>query len=348
VKSLHRVPAILITEQPDVFYFTGFTGDDSWALLTPAKVTIITDGRYAIQAHQQAPQARTVIRRGSIVDSLADVLGGLRIRRVGFIEDHVTVAMHKKLAETCRRVTWRAVSGKIVLELRQIKSPIELARIRKAVTIAQKSFLELLAKLKPGTTESQLASELAYRMCSAGADKAAFDIVAACGKNSAKPHARASSTKLTGGRPIVIDFGARVGQYCCDLTRTVWLGKMSRRFKDIYAVCLQAQLKAISAIKPGARACEIDKIARDVIRRSGYGKYFVHSLGHGVGLDVHEDPVLGTRSQDILHQGMVVTVEPGIYIPNVGGVRIEDDVRVTARGCTVLSDLPKGIDQVVL
>lgn len=347
-KSCRRLPAVLLTEQPDVFYFTGFTGGDSWAVLTPRKATIITDGRYALQARQQAPNARTVVRRDSIVACLAAVLKKSAIRRIGFIADQVAVGLHDKLTQACKRIIWRPAHHHTLLELRQIKSPPELARIRKALAVAQSSFRDLLNDLKPGLTERQVAADLEYRMRSAGADKSAFDIIVACGKNAAKPHATTTSAKLTAGKPIVIDFGAAVGQYCCDLTRTVWLGKMSKKFRDIYKICLEAQAEAIAAVKPGVRASDVDKIARTVISRAKCGKYFVHSLGHGFGLDVHEWPVLQGRSETVLQPGMVVTVEPGIYVPSVGGVRIEDNVLVTARGCTVLSDLPKCIDDVIL
>jgi len=154
--------------------------------------------------------------------------------------------------------------------------------------------------------------------------------------------------KIKAGKPIVVDFGARVGQYCCDLTRTIWIGRITRQFREVYKICLDAQLQAVAAIKPGTLACDVDKVARRVISKAGYGKYFVHSLGHGVGLDVHEEPGLHRKSEVVLQPGMVLTVEPGIYLPGAGGVRIEDDVLVTAGGSKVLSDLPKQIEQVVL
>ena len=348
LKAVHRLPAVLVTTQPDVFYFTHFTGDDSWALLTPRKTTIFTDGRYTLQAQQQAPHARTIVRKGPMVKYLIGALKKSGIRRVGFVAEDVSVDLMDRLHQSGKAVTWRSVAKNNILELRQIKSATELSRIRQALTIAQKSFLGLLRHLKPGMTEAQAAAELEYRMRSAGAEKSAFDIIVADGRNSAKPHASATSAKLRAGQPIVIDFGARVGQYCCDLTRTVWLGTMSPRFREIYKICLEAQWAAIARIRTGVPAAEIDQAARKVIARAGYGRYFVHSVGHGIGLDVHEPPALHAKSDAILQDGMVVTVEPGIYIPGTGGVRIEDDVLVQSRGCRVLSDLPKDIDHVVL
>jgi len=271
-KPLRRLPAILLTSQPNVFYFTAFAGDDSWAILTPKKTTIITDGRYAIQARQQAPGARTIVRRGSIVNCLTELLKHNKIRRIGFTPERVSVRVLEELQAGEKSVRWLAVAEKQIFELRQTKSTVELARIRKALAISQGSFLELLAGLKPGTTEMRAAAELDYRMRLAGADESAFETIVACGKNSAKPHAVASSAKIAAGKPIVIDFGARVGQYCCDLTRTVWFGRISRQFRKVYNVCLQAQLEAIAAIRPGVRACEIDKIARRVISRARDGR----------------------------------------------------------------------------
>ncbi len=348
LQAFRKMPAVLIVSQPDLFYFTGFTGQDSWAVLTARKSTVITDGRYTIQAKQESPRSRVVVRRGPMVQCLAETLKKLKIRRVAVFAEYVTVAVRDKLTEVVKGVRWKSVSADCVLDMRQIKSAEELRRIRKAVKIAQTSFLDVLAILKPGMTEVQVAAELEYRMRSAGADKPAFDTIVAFGKNSAKPHAVTGSTRIRAGKPVLFDFGGRFKGYCSDLTRTVWLGKISARFKEIYTVCLDAQMEAISAIKAGVPAARIDQIARKVISRAGYGKYFVHSLGHGIGLDVHENPALHTRSKTILQAGMVVTVEPGIYIPGLGGVRIEDDVLVQQNSCRVLSDLPKQIDEIML
>lgn len=347
-KTLRRARAVLLTSQPDVFYFTNFTGDDSWAVITPGKTVIITDGRYTIQARQEAPSARIIVRRNSMIEILAKTLRKSAIKSVWVAGEDISVALMERLTNTVKSVTWRTFPKTLILSLRQTKSPAELSRISKALVVAQTSYLKMIRTLRPGQTEHQVAAELEYRMRLAGAQGSAFDTIVACGKNSAKPHATASSAKITAGKPIVIDFGARCDQYCCDLTRTVWLGKITQRFRDIYAVCLEAQLEAIVAIKPGVQASSIDKLARKVIGRAGYGKYFVHGLGHSFGLEVHEQPGLGRRSDVVLQPGMVLTVEPGIYIPGTGGVRIEDDILVTARGHKVLSNLPKQIEQVIL
>jgi Xaa-Pro aminopeptidase len=346
-EEYHKLPALLLTAQPNIFYFTGFTGDDSWAMVTPKKTIIITDGRYDIQARQESPHARVVVRKGPIVDALAKLLDRSPIKKIGLPAEDISLRLMNQLADACKKITWQPVSNQPILDLRQIKTVDEIKKILKALVIAQTAFLDLLEDLEPGRTENEVAAELEYRMRAYGADKASFDTIVACGPNAAKPHARASSQKITAGKPIIIDFGARVEGYCSDLTRTVCLGKMPAYVKNIYAVCLEAQMQAIDAVKPGIPAADVDKIARKVITRAKLGKYFSHGLGHGIGLDIHEAPGLSGKSRQILQPGMVVTVEPGIYLPGKGGVRIEDDVLVTETGGKVLSNLPKAIDQVV-
>ena len=347
-RGFARIPAVLITTQPNIFYFTGFTGEDSWAVLTPRRSTIITDGRFNLQARSESPRSRLVIRKGPIVHALAETARKLRLGRIACLDEEVTLALRQRLSSAVKGVRWQGLSVASLLELREVKSPSEIAPIRQALAIAQRSFLDILNALKPGRTERDVAAELEYRMKTLGAEAIAFPTITACGRNSALPHARTTLTRIRPGRPITFDFGARVGGYCCDLTRTVWIGTVSARFREIYGVCLEAQLAAIDAIKAGVTAGEVDAVARNVIKRAGYGRYFVHSLGHGLGLEVHEQPALRTASKTVLTPGMVVTVEPGIYIPEHGGVRIEDDVLVERRGARVLSDLPKALDQVVL
>jgi Xaa-Pro aminopeptidase len=346
-EEYRNLSAILLTTQPNIFYFTGFTGEDSWALISPTKTILITDGRFDIQSRQEAPQAKVVLRSGQIVEAFAKVLKSCRYKQIGLIEEEITLAVMSKLEKATKKSLWQRVSVSPILTLRQIKEVDEIASIKQALVIAQTAFLDLLDDLKPGRTEKDVAAELDYRMRTYGADKIAFETIVACGSNAAKPHARLSDRKFTTGKSIIFDFGAVVGGYCSDLTRTITLGKMPPCLKKIYSVCLEAQLAAIAAIKPGLATADVDQVARSVINRAGYGEYFNHGLGHGIGLEIHEGPVLSGKSRQILEPGMVVTVEPGIYIPEMGGVRIEDDVLVTATGSLVLSNLPKAIDEVV-
>jgi Xaa-Pro aminopeptidase len=346
-KDYQKLSAILLTAQPNIFYFTGFTGEDSWALLTPKKTILITDGRFDIQSRQESPQARVIIRKGPIAEALGQYLASAGLKKIGIIGDEVSITLMSKLASATKKNLWFPVSADPILALRQIKDTEEIKIIKRAIIIAQTAFLDLLDDLEPGRTEREVAAELDYRMRAYGAEKPAFDTIVACGENSAKPHARLSTQKLTIGKPIIFDFGARLEGYCSDLTRTVYLGKMPPCFKKMYMVCLEAQLRAIEAVKPGIPAADVDHVARAIISRADLGKYFNHGLGHGVGLDIHEAPALSGKSRQILEPGMVVTVEPGIYIPGQGGVRIEDDVLVTETGGLVLSSLPKNPDQVV-
>jgi Xaa-Pro aminopeptidase len=346
-EHIASLDAVLVTTQPNIFYFTNFTGHDSWALLTPRQTIIITDGRYEIQAHQESLQARIVVRKGPIVDWLAMVLEKLSPKSVGLFGEEITLSVKKRIDTVCKKTKFQTLSAKPIHDMRQVKTVDELVRMKKALAIAEAAFLDLLEDLEPGRTENEVAAELEYRMRALGAERASFEIIVACGINAAKPHARTSQQKITPGKPIIFDFGALVDNYCSDLTRTVYLGKMPPYFKTMYSVCLEAQLAAIEAIKPGIPADQVDGVARKIIDRAKFGRYFNHGLGHGLGLDVHEAPTLSGKSKQLLLPGMIVTVEPGIYVPGKGGVRIEDDVLVTERGFAVLSSLPKEPDQVL-
>jgi len=339
--------AILLTTQPSIFYFTGFTGEDSWALLGRGKTTLLTDGRFALQAEEQSPAARTLIRRGDMVDCLAEHLRGGRHRSVAFLREEVTVDLLGRLRGKTRPVRWVAVSRAAIFRQRQVKSADEVRRTERAVRAAQVGFRDFARWLKPGRSETEAAAWLDYCVRRAGADRAAFPTIVAAGPNGAKPHAEAGRDKVRAGRPIVVDFGARCDGYCSDLTRTVWLGRMTRQFRDIYKICLEAQLAGIAAVRSGVCVRDVDAAARGVIVKAGLGQYFVHSLGHGIGLEVHEAPAVSRLADTTLESGMIVTVEPGIYVPGVGGVRIEDDVLVAGPGARVLSDLPKAIDDVI-
>jgi Xaa-Pro aminopeptidase len=338
---------VLLTAQPNIFYFTNFTGHDSFALLTPKHTILITDGRYDIQARGECPGARIVVRRGPITDWLAMVLQKLAPKNIGLFGEEITLSLKKKINAACRQTRFQTISAKPIHDMRQIKTADEIVRIKKALAIAEAAFLDLLNDLEPGRTENEVAAELEYRMRALGAEKASFETIVACGPNAAKPHARTSQQKITAAKPIIFDFGALADGYCSDLTRTVYLGKMPPCFKTMYSVCLEAQLAAIDAVKPGITADQVDGVARKIIDRAKFGRYFNHGLGHGLGLEVHEAPTLSGKSKQLLLPGMIVTVEPGIYIPGRGGVRIEDDVLITESGFKVLSSLPKAPEQVV-
>ena len=232
----------------------------------------------------------------------------------------------------------------VLVKLRNIKDSHEIALIEQAVTIAEHSFEALKAHLKAGQTENEIAGLLVYEMRRRGASNASFDPIIAAGANGSLPHYRPGAVKMQNNSALLVDWGALFSGYKSDLTRMIFMGDPPRKIREIYQIVLEAQEAAIAAIKPGAAGKKIDKIARDIITRAGFGKAFGHSLGHGVGRDIHEQVSLSQRSDVILKPGMVVTVEPGIYLPGIGGVRIEDDVLVTQTGCRVLSSLPKTLN----
>lgn len=341
--------AIFIPHQPDILYLTGFDGQDSTLLVTARRVLLLTDSRFTQQAAGQCPWVKTILRRGPMADAVAKTAKRLRLTALRFCPQHVTLHFDRQLRKSLAGSKLRLLGcSSLAQTARIIKGPNELAAIGKAVTIAQQAFNWLKGRIKPGITEHRLAAMLEYKIKLLGAQGIAFNTIVACGANSALPHAPVGQDVLAPGKPIILDFGAVVDGYCSDLTRTVVIGRIPQRLGKIYRTVLEAQNQALSILKADLKAKSADKRARDYIRKAGFGKYFGHGLGHGIGLEIHEQPALGPSSDQVLRPGMVVTVEPGIYIPGYGGVRIEDDVLITDTGCRVLSDLDKEVDQIVI
>lgn len=346
-----RADALLITNPVDIRYLTGFVGDDSWALvpLSPRrrKVYILSDFRFEEQIEREAPHAAAVMRKKGLAEELGKLSKRAKAETIGLQPDHVTLALRKRLVKELGTGRLIEVRDKL-LDQRAVKQPGEIAAIRKALAIQQQAYRETLEFVTPGMTEAEVAAYLEYRMRALGADGPSFPTIVAAGGNAALPHAVPGRAKIRQGGIVLIDWGAKWGGYCSDLTRVVAMGEMPAAMREVYRVVLDAQLAAIDAIKPGAKLKDIDAVARRVITGAGYGKRFGHSLGHGIGLDIHEHPTLAQRSDGELEPGQVVTVEPGVYLPGVGGVRIEDDVLVTARGGEVLSDLPKSLESAII
>lgn len=343
------VDALLVTNPRDIRYLTGFIGDDSWAVV-PAragKTCIISDRRFEQQIAREAPQAAVVMREGKLAEALQGWVKNKRIDRVAIQPGYVTVAQRQALVKAIGAKRLVAVEDGL-LQQRAVKERGEIEAIGQALWIQQEAFKQTLGFIKPGRSEREIAAYLEYRMRSLGADGASFPSIVAVDENAALPHAIPGEKKVTVGSMILIDWGAKAGGYCSDLTRVVAVGRMSREVAKIYRVVLAAQAAGIAAIRPGAKLKDVDGAARDVIEQAGYGQAFGHSLGHGIGLDIHEQPTLGRRAEGTLEAGQVVTVEPGIYLPGVGGVRIEDDVLVTRQGGRVLSDLPKAIESAII
>jgi len=345
----HSRQAILVARQPDLRYLTGFTGQDSMLLITSRQVFLITDSRFAEQAARQCPSVKTVVRHGPINEPIARLCKKSQLTHIRRCTAQVSVAFDRALRKSLTGQKLRLTNcPALATTLRVSKDANELAAIEMAVKIAEKAFNWLKYRIKAGITEKRLAAMLEYKMKLLGSEDMPFETIVAVGPNSALPHAPVGQDVVTVGKPIIFDFGATVDGYCSDLTRTVVLGTIPHRLRKIYNTVLEAQKRAIAAIKHGVTCKAVDRQARSFIRGAGFGKYFGHGLGHGIGLEVHEQPVLHPHSDTTLQVGMIVTVEPGIYIPSYAGVRIEDDVLVTDSGCRVLSSLDKQVSQIVI
>lgn len=342
---LHRkmeakaIDALIVTGSENRRYLSGFTGSAGTLVITETAASLLTDFRYVEQAALEAPDFE-IKRYDEPVAAIREALLENKCRRVGFEGDLVTYEQYAKWQKAIEQVEWVAVSG-LVEELRMIKEPEEIAEIEKAAAIADAAWSELLPKMVPGASERELALELEFLMRRKGANGLAFDIILAAGPNAALPHAKPGDRLLSRGDLVVMDFGARQGGYCSDMTRTVVIGKACQQTRNLYDIVLKAQLAALDAVAPGKTGQEVDAVARQIITEAGYGEQFGHGLGHGVGLAVHEEPRLSPKGDKVLQPGMVVTVEPGIYVPGFGGVRIEDLVLVTEDGHKVLTHSSK-------
>jgi Xaa-Pro aminopeptidase len=346
-----RADALLITNPRDIRYLTGFVGEDSWAVV-PAdgrKITIISDSRFDEEIDKAAPQASKHIRdtRTSLTAALDQVLLKHKARYVAIQEAYLTLQQTRVLGEKVKGVTFIPVDDGLLTQ-RSIKDKGEIALIRRAVHIQQEGFRRTMAMVKPGMTELEITARLEFEMMSLGAEGPAFQSIVAAGANGSLPHYRPGLAKVQKNNILLVDWGAKVGGYHSDMTRTVALGKMPARIKEIYQIVLDAQLAAIAAIKPGALLKDVDAAARNLINKAGYEKQFQHGLGHGIGLQIHESPRFGLNAEGECQENQVVTVEPGIYLPGIGGVRLEDDVLVTKKGHVVLCDLPKGLESAMI
>jgi Xaa-Pro aminopeptidase len=342
-QQLHRrkLDALLVTCRENIRYLCGFTGTSGMLLVNTQKLFLLTDSRYALQAGIEAKDAQLRLA-GNPFDQLPELLEELKSARLGFEPEHIYYDSYHKLNDICRQHNIEIIpSRQFVAELRQTKDIGEIEQIKQAVAIAENAFCKTLKLLTSGLSEREFALELEVALKRLGSARLPFEIIVASGERSAMPHGIASDKSILPGELLVIDFGASFKDYNSDITRTLLLGEPSQRQQEIYNVVYEAQNRAIAGIRPGISAYEIDKIAREVIDKAGYGEYFGHGTGHGVGLMVHEQPVINRESKSQLAPGMVFTIEPGIYLPGIGGVRIEDMVLVTDTGCDVLTSLPK-------
>jgi Xaa-Pro aminopeptidase len=339
----------LVTSPTNVRYLTGFTGDSTVFLMGRDREILVSDGRFTIQIEQECPGLEAHIRPSGteLMRAVAGLVESFGLRRLAF-ESSCTVAERDAMTELLPGVQLEGVSG-WVETLRRVKDETEIAAIRESVRCAERAFTMVRAGIRPDDTEKDVADaiEAALRRC--GATASSFQPIVAVGTRAALPHARPTrTTRIRDADFVLLDWGASGEPYKSDLTRVVVTGKVTSKFETIYRTVLAAQERAIAAIRPGARGHDIDAEARSVIEEAGFGPFFDHGLGHGLGMDIHEAPRIRKDSPDVLEPGNVITVEPGIYLPDWGGVRIEDDVLVTDAGCEVLSRVPKSLDSLRL
>jgi Xaa-Pro aminopeptidase len=344
-----QAEALLVTSFVNVTYLTGFTGDDSYLLVRRDGELMISDPRYTTQIKEECPGLDAHIRRPGInmLRGVMKVVKQAKISKLAFEADSMTVALRDSIAEALPKVELISAAG-LVERQRRVKDQDEIAAIRKAVWYAERAFSVLRATLRPDKTEKQIADELEAQMRLFGAKCASFPTIIAVGPRAALPHARPTGVEIGSSPFVLVDWGADGGLYKSDLTRVLITGKIPPKLERIYGVVLKAQQAAIKAIRPGLTGEAVDKVARDIIGQAGYGRYFGHGLGHGLGLEIHEAPRLAVNNQVVLKPGMVVTVEPGIYLPGFGGVRIEDDVLVTRSGHEVLTSAARDFESAVV
>ncbi|MDF0727328.1 Xaa-Pro peptidase family protein [Cytobacillus sp. S13-E01] len=331
----YGIDGLLITNSYNRRYMTEFTGTAGVAIISETKAVFITDFRYVEQANKQIKNFEIVQHKGPIIEEVAKQAAAIGIQQLGFEQDDLTFATYKAYEKELN-TEFVPVSG-AVEKLRLIKSESEIKILKEAAEIADSAYSHILNFICPGLTELEVSNELEMFMRKNGAVSSSFDIIVASGYRSALPHGVASEKIIEKGDFITLDFGAYYKGYCSDITRTLAVGEPSEELKKIYNIVLEAQLSGMAGIKPGMTGRAADALTRDYITEHGYGEYFGHSTGHGLGMEVHEAPSLSMKSDTVLEPGMIVTVEPGIYIAGLGGVRIEDDTVVTKDGNESLS-----------
>lgn len=335
-----QLDGILVTDLNNCKYISGFTGSSAALFITNKDAILMTDFRYLEQAAVQAPDFKIEQVRSDFGEGLSRLVRRLGLKNIGFEAIHTSYSTYYSYLDMIGTARLVSTEG-IIEEIRMQKDLEELQLIRQAVAIADEAFQYILTRIQPGVTEMFLAWELEKFMRENGAEKIAFDIIVASGERGALPHGRADERKIQKGDLITMDFGAVYAGYNSDITRTVAVGTISEEQKKVYSLVLNAQKEAIKALAPGYKAKEIDAVARCIISEAGYADCFGHGLGHGVGLAVHEEPRLNNSGEIVLQPGMVVTIEPGVYIPNRFGLRIEDMAVLTAEGCEVLTTAQK-------
>jgi Xaa-Pro aminopeptidase len=346
VLEKENLDLLLVTSLSNVRYLSGYSGTNGLILISPRESLFLTDFRYKNQASEQVKYSKIVIAERELILSLPP-LSLLKPKRLklGFEQNHLSCGTYRKL-KTLLPNCLLVPTENLVESISVKKEQNEIDRIKKAVSITDQVFSEILDFIKPKVKEQDIAAEIEYKFKKYGSSAPFFETIIASGKRSALPHGVASGKRIEKGDFVTLDMGAVYDGYTADMTRTVVVEKANKRQKEVYNIVLKAQKEAISKVKPKIKACDLDKVARGFIKKAGYEKYFGHGLGHGIGLLIHDSPTINPTSQQVLEPGMVITIEPGIYIPNWGGVRIEDDVLITKRGYEVLTKAEKNLIEV--
>lgn len=331
--------AFLVTALPNIAYLTGFTGSNGLLVVSNSRPVLFTDPRYEVQAAEQTDCAVRICRN-TLVSSAASLVRRKRWRRIGFEAARLPFSSYQALADSIGGVAWTPTM-EWVEQVRAIKSAEELRLIERSVKLCSEAFTQAIRRVRPGLREYEVAAEIDHQMRLLGAEKPAFDTIVASGRRSALPHAQPTPRPLVNNQLLLIDMGAQLNGYMSDMTRMVYLGRQNRRAGKFHAAVLEAQLAALDAVRDGAAAAAVDGAARRVLKAHGLESLFVHSTGHGLGLEIHELPRIGKNAKTSLRTGMVITVEPGVYMDGFGGVRIEDTVLVTQSGSRVLTPTPK-------
>jgi Xaa-Pro aminopeptidase len=340
--SERKLDALLVSFSPNLRYLTGFTGSNGNLLLLPEDAILFTDPRYQIQAAQEVT-CRVHIARGPLIPDVVAAIGKRRLGQIGYEPARMTCDILDSLqGHLPMKSTLVPVNGWIE-GLRMVKSPGEIALIRRSVETNSRAFEAAVTRVRVGMKEQDLAAELEYRMRRLGAEKPSFETIVAGGTRSALPHAQPTSARLANGQLVVVDMGALQDGYCSDMTRMLFLGTPPAKVKRAYKAVLEAQLAGVDAVRPGVATARVDAAARNVLREYGLADAFVHSTGHGLGLEIHEPPRIGKKDKTRLAPGMAITIEPGVYIEGFGGIRIEDTVVVTETGCEILTPTPKSL-----
>ena len=339
-----RAHAFVVTALPNARYLSGFSGSNAAMLITGERSLLFTDPRYDIQAHQET-DCEVKVAKGPLLKHVCTWIKRLRLTRVAFEGNRISFQDYEQLKEWTNRTRLTRADG-MIESLRMVKSVDEIATIKASVQLNSAAFEQTIRHFKPSMTEVDIAAELEYRMRRMGADCPAFETIVASGAKSALPHARASDCPILRDELLLMDMGASVAGYVSDMTRTYAVGRLDTKRRRMHRAVLESQLAAVDAVKPGITCATVDRAARDVLRDFGMEKLFIHSTGHGLGLEIHERPRLGRKERTKLEAGMVITIEPGVYEESFGGVRIEDTVVVTPGGCQILT--PTGKELVVL